>query len=83
MPYSTNGQTRTWTYTYDSYGQVLTVNGPLSGSGDTVTYAYNASGYLTSVTNEVGHVLTVVTRNGRGQPTSVTDPNGVDDQPDL
>ncbi|MEQ1711797.1 MAG: DUF6531 domain-containing protein, partial [Hyphomicrobium sp.] len=78
VPYSTSGQTRTWAYTYTTAaGLLATVNGPLAGTGDTVTYAYDANGYVTSVTNEVGHVTTVNTVNARGQPTRITDPNGV------
>jgi len=77
VPYSSNGQTRTWTYTYGSAGQLLTVDGPLSGAGDTVTGTYDSSGFLATITNEVGQVTTVTAVNGRGQPTSVTDPNGV------
>jgi RHS repeat-associated protein len=76
-PYSTNGQTRIWTYTYDSAGHLLTVDGPLSGSGDTVTYTYTSAGYLSTITNELGQVLTVSSVNGRGQPTVVVDENGV------
>ncbi|MBV9978461.1 hypothetical protein [Bradyrhizobium sp.] len=77
VPYSTNGQTRAWSYTYDAYGNLLTVDGPLAGTGDTVTYTHNSSGFLASVTNEVGQVTTITAWNGRGQPTSITDPNGV------
>jgi RHS repeat-associated protein len=78
VPYSTNGTTRAWTFAYTGAAGLLTsVDGPLAGTGDTVTYAYNASGYLASVTNEVGHVTTVNTVNGRGQPTQITDANGV------
>jgi len=76
IPYSTNGQTRTWAYTYNTYGYLLTVDGPLSGTGDTVTYTYDTSGYLTSITNALGHVLTVSSVNGRGEPTSIMDAGG-------
>jgi RHS repeat-associated protein len=77
-PYSTNGQTRTWAYTYTSTGGLLaSVDGPLSGSGDTVSYTYNSSGFLQTVTDQVGNVTTFTAWNGRGQPTSMTDPNGV------
>ena len=76
-PYATNGQVRTWTYIYDNYGNLLTVDGPLAGAGDTVTYAYNAFGFVSSVTNEVGHVSIVTAWNGRGQPTTLRDANGV------
>jgi RHS repeat-associated protein len=77
VPYSTNGQTRTWTYTYDSYGSLLTVDGPLSGTGDTVTYTYDTSGYLASVTNELSQITTISAVNGRGQPATVVDPGGI------
>jgi RHS repeat-associated protein len=76
-PYATAGQVRAWTYTYDSFGHLLTADGPLSGPGDTVIYGYNAAGYLTSITNEVGHVTSIAALNGRGQPTTIVDPNGV------
>ena len=66
VPYSTNGQTRTWAFTYDTAGSLLTVDGPLSGTGDTVTYAYDTSGYLASATNEVGQTTTITSVNGRG-----------------
>ena len=48
-----------------------------AGTGDTVTYTYTAAGYLATVTNEVGHLTTINTVNGLGQPTQVTDPNSV------
>lgn len=78
VPYSTNGQTRTWTFTYTGTGGLLaSVDGPLSGTGDTVGYTYNSTGFIETVTNEVGHVTTFTAWNGRGQPTSMTDPNSV------
>lgn len=81
VPYSTNGQTRNWAYGYNATGQLTSVDGPLAGTGDTVKYAYVASGAnagnLQTITNEMGKVTTVTAWNGRGQPTSVTDANGV------
>jgi RHS repeat-associated protein len=77
VPYSTNGQTRVWAYTYGPAGLLLTADGPLPGSGDTVTYTYNPQGFVSTITNEVGHVTTVDMVNERGQPTLVTDPNGI------
>jgi RHS repeat-associated protein len=74
VPYSTNGQTRTWTFGYT--GILLTsVTGPIAGA--TVTYAYDANNFVHTITDEVGHVLTVSTVNGRGQPTVVVDANNV------
>jgi|GEM_PF-872552 len=77
VPYSTNGQTRVWTYTYSTAGQLKTVDGPLTGAGDTTTYDYDTSGYLTKVTDPLGHITDVVSVNGRGLPTSIEDPNGI------
>jgi YD repeat-containing protein len=76
VPYPTNGQARTWTFTYTTGGLLDTVDGPLPGTGDTVDYDYDASGYLAEVTDEVGLVTTIVSVNGRGQPTEILDPNG-------
>jgi RHS repeat-associated protein len=77
VPYSTNGQTRGWAYTYATGGLVETIDGPLPGTGDTVSYTYDAAGYVATYTDELGHVTTVNTVNGRGQPTETEDANGL------
>lgn len=77
LPYPTNGETRTWAYTYTTGGLVSTIDGPLPGTGDTVSYTYDAAGYVQIYTNEVGQVTTVLSVNGRGQPTAIQDPNGL------
>lgn len=76
-PYSTNGQTRTTTITYASYDLIDTIDGPLTGAGDTVDFDYSASGYLVEITNEVGHVTQITTHTGMGYPTTIIDPNGI------
>lgn len=74
---------RTWTYTYNSYGQVLTANGPRTDVSDVTTYTYyNCTigyhcGQVHTVTNAAGHVTTYNTYNAHGQPLTMTDPNGV------
>ena len=40
LPYSTNGQTRTWTYTYNRTGEVLTAQLPRTDVTAKTTYAY-------------------------------------------
>ncbi len=72
-PYSTNGQSRSWTYGYTGV-QLTSITDPLS---NTIHYAYNSNGYLASVTDQLGHVTTINSVNARGEPTSVTDPNGI------
>jgi RHS repeat-associated protein len=74
---------RVWTYTYDSYGRVLTVDGPRTDVSDVTTYAYYtcSTGYecgqVHTVTDAAGHVTSYNTYNAYGQPLTITDPNGV------
>jgi RHS repeat-associated protein len=75
--------TRTWTYTYDSYGRMLTLKGPRTDVNSTTTYAYYTCtvgvqcGQVQTVTDALGHVTTYTTYNTHGQPLTITDPNGV------
>jgi YD repeat-containing protein len=76
VPYSTNGQTRTWTFTWDATGLLLSVNGPRTDVADTTTYAWN-NGVLASVTNALGQAVQINAVTQRGLPATTTDPNGV------
>ncbi len=71
---------RTWTYGHDGTGRVTTIDGPLAGAGDTTTYGYTGA-HLTSITlPTVGGVTPVWSfgaHDGRSQPGTVTDPNGL------
>jgi len=75
--------TRTWTYTYNGYGQVLTADGPRSDVNDVTTYTYYTCttgaqcGQVHTITDAVGQVTTFNTYNAHGQPLTITDPNGV------
>lgn len=77
VPYTTNGQERTWTFSYTAEGLLDVVDGPLAGTGDTIDYDYDSDGYLERVTNEVGHVTEIVSVDFRGQPTEVLNANNV------
>jgi RHS repeat-associated protein len=74
---------RTWTYTYDSYGRLLTAQGPRTDVNSTTTYSYytcttgSQCGQINTITNAVGQVTTFNTYNAHGQPLTITDPNGV------
>ena len=72
-----SGATRTWTYTYNANGQVLTVNGPRSDVSDLTTYTYDAQGNVASITNAAGHVTSITVYNAHGQPLTIIDPNGM------
>jgi RHS repeat-associated protein len=76
VPYPTNGQTRTWSYTWLAGGLLETIDGPLAGTGDTTSFAYDANGNLASVTDELGHVTVVNETDDMGRPTRITEPSG-------
>jgi RHS repeat-associated protein len=74
---------RVWTYTYNAYGQVLTVDGPRSDVSDVSTYTYYTCttgaqcGQVNTITDATGQITTYNSYNGHGQPTQITDPNGI------
>jgi RHS repeat-associated protein len=72
-----SGPTRTWTYTWNSLGQLLTVSGPRTDVVQTTTYTYDVSGNLATVKDALNHVTTINAVNAAGLPTTVTDPNNV------
>lgn len=67
-------ESRTWTYTYNQFGQKLTEKTP---ANETTTYAYDTiNGNLLTVTNPLGQVTTYSGHNADGQPTVINYPNG-------
>ncbi|MCW8856001.1 MAG: hypothetical protein OQJ95_01475, partial [Kangiella sp.] len=69
-------ETRSVSYTYNSVGQVLTIDGPRTDVSDITTYEYDTSGNLTKITNAMGHATFITSHDAHGKPLSVTDPNG-------
>jgi RHS repeat-associated protein len=76
VPYVTNGQTRTWTHTWNTTGQMLTEQLPRTDVTAKTTYGYTG-GTLTSITDALSHVTTIATAQGGGLPKKVYDPNGI------
>ena len=74
---------RTWTYTYDSYGRVWTADGPRTDVSDLTIYTYYTCttgyecGQVHTITNAANQVTTYNTYNAHGQPLTITDPNGI------
>ncbi|MBY0236315.1 MAG: hypothetical protein K2W93_15145 [Burkholderiaceae bacterium] len=72
---------RTWQYSYNEFGQVLSVTDPL---GNVTRYSYysdttssHTQGDLRSVTNPLGQVIQFSLYNASGQALQMVDPNGV------
>ena len=73
VPYSTNGQTRTWTNTWSNY-LLASVKTP---NGNTTTLGYSSTGALTSITDALSHVTSITSYTGGGLPETIVDPNGI------
>jgi YD repeat-containing protein len=79
------GTPRTWTYTYDANGSVLTMNGPRTDVSDVSTTTYYSNndadlgkrGNVATITNALGHVTQITAYNAHGQPLTIVDPNGL------
>ncbi len=79
------GATRSWAYTYNANGSVLSVDGPRLDVSDITTYTYYANddaelgkrGNVATVTNAAGHVTSITAYNAHGLPTTIIDPNGM------
>lgn len=69
-------QTQTTQYAYDNQGNVTSVNGPLAGTVDVTTNAYDALNRLRQVTNPASGV-TQYAYNGLDALTQVTDPRSL------
>ena len=71
------GTPRIWNFTYNQWGQVLSVDGPRTDVPDLTTYAYSVAGNLISVTNALGQATQITSHNAHGQPLTIVDPNGL------
>jgi YD repeat-containing protein len=71
------GAARTWTYTYNSIGQVLSAKGPRTDMDDSATYTYDsATGNLLTNRNASGHLNTFSNYDLYGRPGRIADLNG-------
>jgi RHS repeat-associated protein len=80
-----NNDVRTWTYTYNALGQVLTAKDPDNRTTTTVYYAATdtavppkyTKGDVQTMTNAAGHVVTMNEYDKNGRVTKMTDANGL------
>jgi RHS repeat-associated protein len=76
-PYATNGRTHAWAYDWTSTGLLNSVDGPLPGTADTVSFTYDAFGQQQTRTDEVGLTTQVISRDSRGAPLTLQDAHGI------
>jgi len=77
-----SGNPRRWSYTYETYGRVLTATDP---NGKRTAWTYYADddadlgkrGNVKTITNAAGHVTRFTDYNLHALPTRVVDPNGL------
>lgn len=70
-------EVRTTAYTYNTYGQVLTIDGPRTDVSDVTTYTYDLQGNLSSMTNALNQTTQFTSYDAHGNLLLMTDPNGV------
>ena len=73
VPYSTNGQTRTWTLAWSDFLPASIT--PPNGSGSETQFTYDAGGALVGITNALGQTWQITSHTGGGRPLAIVDPN--------
>ena len=66
--------THTWTWTYNTNGQVLTAKDP---NNNVTTYTYDGEGDVASIKNALNQTINITSYDPTGRPLSITDVNGV------
>ncbi len=75
---SVQAYTYVTTLTYNTWGQLLSKDGPLSGADDTTAYAYDpVSGDLISISRPLVGATTFGDHDAAGRPRTITDINSV------
>lgn len=79
-----SGAARTWSYTYNEYGRMLSADGPRTDVADITTYAYYAAadpdsgkrGNLASIADALGQTTQFLAYDGDGRLLRMIDPAG-------
>jgi YD repeat-containing protein len=77
MPMGGTSGPRITHYTYNQYGQVLTIDGPRTDVSDVTSYSYDPQGNLISVSNALNQSTTLSAYDLNGRVGSITNPNGL------
>lgn len=70
-----DGRTRTWTYDYNTRGQVTRIDGPRTDASDVQTFSYDAQGNLASTTDAVGLTTRYTEYDAVGKLVEMIDSN--------
>ena len=76
VPYRTNGQTRTWTYTWAN-SLLTSVQNPRADVAAITSFSYDGSGTLIKITNALGQTVQITQHTPGGLPLTLKDANGV------
>ncbi|PID74137.1 MAG: hypothetical protein CSB33_00240 [Desulfobacterales bacterium] len=71
---------RTTRFTWNSHGQMMSIDGPRTDVADTASFAWlpaSSGGFLSTVTNGKGHVTQFENYNAFGKPGKITDTNNI------
>ncbi|HYL35196.1 MAG TPA: RHS repeat-associated core domain-containing protein [Bryobacteraceae bacterium] len=77
VPYTTGGQTRTWTYTYSNF-LLASIKTPRTDVAGLTKFTYDSTGALTAITNALNQTTQITSHLPGGLPQSIVDPNGVE-----
>jgi RHS repeat-associated protein len=75
-PYKTNGEERTWTYTWKD-SLLASLKNPRTDVAVLTTFTYDSTGALTTVTNALDQGIRITKHLPGGLPLTVVDPNNV------
>ena len=64
-------------FTYNTQGQLLTIDGPRNDVNDITTFEYNAQGLRSKTTNALGHITQITEFNAFGKPKILIDENNI------
>lgn len=68
---------RTTSYTYNTQGQIATVDGPRTDVSDITVYDYDAKGNRSLIRDALRHETQVKAFDNSGRPLIIVDPNGL------